>query len=174
MQQLLIEPLEYRMPGRAGLDRRGFRLPLSEPAQQVRVADDADDATVTDHGDTLDAIGRQQARDFADVGFLGDRHHRRRHDLARCALGRAQVREIIGVELCPVGEERQPPIVARRFLAADQIALVDHPDWRAGPVDDWDRADLVLEQQPGDLVCRRVGADRHDLSCHYVVCIHGT
>lgn len=135
------------MPSRAGLEHRGFWLSLSEPAQQVRAADDADDATVTDHGDTLDAMGRQQARDFADCGFLGDRHHRRRHDLARCALGRAQVREIIGVELGRVGEERQPPIasgcgsqpgeitrlvsgrenrrrgVARRFLSADQIAL---------------------------------------------------
>ena len=63
MQELLIEPVEYRMPGRAGLGRRGFRLSLSEPARQVRAADDADDAAVADHGDTLDAIGRQQARD---------------------------------------------------------------------------------------------------------------
>jgi hypothetical protein len=164
------------MPGRAGLGR-GFRLSLSEPVQQVRAADDADDTAVADHGDTLDAIGRQQARDFADLGFLADRHHRCRHDLARCALECAQAREIVRVELGSLGEERQPPIapgLARRFIAADQITLADHPDRRAGPVDDRDRADPVLEQQLGDLGCRRVGADRHDLCRHYIACIHRT
>ena len=130
---------------------------------------------VTHHRDPFDAVGGQKPRDLADRRALLDRHHRRRHDLARRALRMAKAGQKIGAERAPLGKKRQPPIPASLpipLVAAYQITLADHPDRRAAGIDDRHRADPFAEQELGNLAGRGVGACHDHLRRHHIACLH--
>src|SRR3974377_2142925 len=138
-------------------------------AQQVLAAHDADDAALAEHGDSLDPVGFEQARDPRRIRVLADGDDRARHDVPRDTLRGTQGGQEFGAEGSIFRQQRQPPVpslVAFRVVAADEIALAYHPDERARLVQHRNRADMVLEQEPGNVPDRHIGANRDYLARH--------
>ena len=160
-----------------GFGLRRSRVLAGHGTNQIRAADNADDAAVlgAHHRYPLDAVRDQQTRHLAEIGILADGDCRRRHHVARPFVGSAQVSEKLRAERLALGEHGQPPVAARLacgLVTADQVALADHAECGAAVVEDRDGAYPVLAQRPGDRTDGGIGIHRHDGRRHHVARLH--
>ena len=74
-----------------------------------------------------------------------------------------------------IANQFKPPGTRTPTLGTDpvnQIALTDDPLERPRSVDDGNRADPALDQEPGNSRYRFVGSDRHDVYRHDILGNH--
>jgi hypothetical protein len=143
---------------------------------EIRAADNARDLPVADHGNPLDAVGREQIRDLLDVRCFPDGDDRCRHNLTRSFVADPQFREEfgqsqdrVGAKQRRFGEKRQPPIATHFAIdvnPANEVTFAHHTYGRTGTIDNGQAADPMFAHEPCYLARGQVRGGSHNQRCH--------
>jgi hypothetical protein len=151
-------------------DTRRSRIAISpaacDRAHQIGPRHDTDDRGAADDRHALDAVTFHQVDDLFQWGVFGHGLDFGCHHLVH--LPTAGVNIFAG-ELARTNEEFDParPLALRAGLSpAQEVALCDNADQRAGAIDHRQAADLVLQHQSHRLQNGAVRSDRYDVPCH--------
>ncbi len=170
-----VEPGHHVLPdgGVIGLHVRHSIAQSRERLQQISAADDTDEPAVMNDRNAFDALTLQYRRELGNRRIRTGRDHIVRHDIGDPARMRLHV---FGREGLVRGECLEPPrlVVACFVLGTiDEVALADDAEQLSAGTDHGNRADLIDQQQVGDLPNGGVRGSDDDVRNHHVGRFHG-